>query len=69
MREYISAQGDTWDIISFKQYGTEKEVATLIEANPAWRNAVIFPANARLTIPDIDTQQRAPAPPWRRNNG
>jgi phage tail protein X len=64
MRDYSTAQGDTWDIVSFKVYGNEKKVAELIEANPAYRNTVFFAANVKLKVPDIVLANAAPSPPW-----
>lgn len=69
MRNYNTAQGDTWDIVSFKMYGSEKKIAELIEANPAHRETVIFNANVALVVPDIVVVNTAPAPPWMRGNG
>lgn len=69
MREYNTAQGDTWDIVSFKVYGSEKQIAALIEANPAYRETAIFSADVKLDIPEIAVVNTAPAPPWMRPNG
>lgn len=69
MRNYITAQGDTWDLISFKQYGSEKYVDILIEANWPLREQVIFEAGSRVNVPAIDLQisENRNLPPWRRN--
>lgn len=66
---YRTVSGDTWDIVSWKQYGNEKYVDVLIEANWRERFTVIFPAGVELTIPAIDTtvQNNRNLPPWRRN--
>lgn len=69
MRSYRTAQGDTWDIVSFKFYGSEKKVAELIDSNSAHRETVIFDANVTLSIPDLVVVSTAPAPPWMRSNG
>ena len=45
---YKTVQGDTWDIISKKIYGTELQMHVLIVANPAARDVVIFPAGVEL---------------------
>ncbi|WP_425057614.1 hypothetical protein SCACP_21310 [Sporomusa carbonis] len=67
MRNYTTAQGDTWDIISYRVYGTEKVIDILIEANHQYRNVTIFPANIKLVIPDVETVALSTLPPWKRS--
>ena len=52
-KTYKTVQGDTWDLISFALYGTEKYVGELMESNPSLLDYSIFPAGIRLTAPDI----------------
>ena len=66
MRSYTTIQGDTWDIVSLKMYGTEKQMHTLIEANPAHRDTVFFSANTILAVPDVAITTPSKLPPWRR---
>lgn len=67
---YVTAQGDTWDLISYRLFGTEHKVAALIEANQQHRKLQLFPSGIRLRIPAAvvssgkDTSQRLP--PWKR---
>lgn len=69
-RIYVTTQGDTWDLIAFKQLGSEYYMTDLIEANPAHRETVIFTANAQLLIPDVDLSQTPDnLPPWKREGG
>ena len=42
MSNYTTIQGDTWDIISLKQYGSEMYVTNLIEANSKHRKNYLF---------------------------
>ncbi|MDR7867608.1 MAG: tail protein X [Sporomusaceae bacterium] len=64
---YTTVQGDAWDIISLKVYGTEKSMSTLIEANPAHRNTVIFAAGVLLTVPTRSVSSiPGSVPPWKR---
>ena len=67
-RNYTTIQGDTWDIVSFKNYGSEKYIDLLIEQNYLHRQTVFFPAGVLLAIPDVDikTQDSRDLPPWRR---
>ncbi|MFY0545450.1 tail protein X [Brevibacillus sp. H7] len=64
-KEYITIQGDMWDVIAKKTLGSEYFMTALIEANPQHRETVIFPANVRLTIPEIKTQISESLPPWK----
>ncbi|MAY72079.1 MAG: phage tail protein [Halomonas sp.] len=66
---YRTVQGDTWDIISKKQYASEKYVDILIAANWPQRQGMIFPAGIQLSIPEITTEEQASQnlPPWKRN--
>jgi phage tail protein X len=69
MRTYTTVQGDMWDLIAYKVLGSESYMAELIDANPAHRETVIFPANVQLVIPDVNTTQTPSAlPPWKRGN-
>ena len=55
-RVYKTIQGDTWDGIAVKVYGDEKYMNELLEANQAYREIIIFPANVSLSLPNIQTQ-------------
>jgi phage tail protein X len=66
MREYVTVQGDTWDLIAFRVYGSEKYMTTLIEANPEHRETVFFSAGIRLTVPEISSPLPLSLPPWKR---
>jgi phage tail protein X len=66
MTTYITVQGDTWDVISYRVYGDEGHMGALIEANPGHTDIVIFPAGIKLIIPAAP--EKSPAanlPPWR----
>lgn len=65
MDDYITTQGDTFDIIAYKVYGDEKQMAVLLEANPAHRATVIFSANVTIKVPAIEVSTTAPLPPWK----
>lgn len=67
MRNYRTTQGDTWDIIAYRMYNSEKLMHLLIDANPQYREFVVFPANCELTIPDVSTEEAITFPSWRRN--
>jgi phage tail protein X len=69
MKTYRTAQGDTWDMIALRMYaerGGEKRMHTLIEANPAYRETVIFEANVTLHVPEVNIPVVPSLPPWKR---
>ena len=65
-RVYKTIQGDTWDGIAVKVYGDEKYMNELLEANQAYREIIIFPANVSHSLPDIQTQTTTILPPWKK---
>lgn len=67
-RVYKTIQGDTWDgiAVTVKVYGDEKYMNELLEANQAYREIIIFPANVSLSLPDIQTQTTTILPPWKK---
>lgn len=65
-RVYKTIQGDTWDGIAVKVYGDEKYMNELLEANQAYREIIIFPANVSLSLPNIQTQTVTILPPWKK---
>lgn len=67
MTIYKTEQGDTFDIISKKVYGSEKFFVNIIESNPQHIDTVIFSAGTIINIPDIDTvdADNSNTAPWR----
>lgn len=57
MKQYLSSEGDTVDLIAWRVYGTQgaRVVERLLEANPglADRGAEL-PAGTQVTIPALD---------------
>ncbi|MUV06885.1 phage tail protein [Planococcaceae bacterium Storch 2/2-2] len=64
MRKYRTVQGDMWDSIAYKLYGSERYMVDLLRANQEHRKYYVFPANVMLDVPDVDTTEMIPAPPW-----
>lgn len=67
MRKYRTIQGDTWDMIAFREYpalGGELLMSALIDANPEYVDTVIFPAGVVLNVPDIEVPAVRTLPPW-----
>ena len=67
MSEYITISGDTWDIISYRMYGTERYIQALINANPTHRYTLRFSGGLTLAIPEIAPDPASNLPPWRRS--
>lgn len=63
---YTTTQGDMWDMIAYKSYGTESGMNVLLEANQQYTDIVIFPAGIQLTIPEYTEPLPNTLPPWRR---
>ncbi|WP_302357371.1 tail protein X [uncultured Megasphaera sp.] len=63
---YSTIQGDMWDLISYRVYGTERHVKDLLEANQAYRDVVVFPAGVQIVCPEISTAGSSVLPPWKR---
>lgn len=65
---YTTIQGDMWDIVAKRTLGSEYYISDIIEANPTYREIVIFPANINLIIPIASTPLPENLPPWKRGN-
>lgn len=63
---YNTIQGDTWDSISYRVYGSEFYTNELFTANPDYQNVAVFDANINLVVPDVDTAINTQLPPWLR---
>lgn len=65
---YKTVQGDTWDLISWKNYGSEFYVDVLMKANPDLMDYVIFPSGVQVIIPEVKEKTGSEnLPPWKRN--
>ena len=70
VRIYRTVSGDTWDLISYKLFGTEGYYAELIRTNLKLINIAVFPSNVPVIVPDVDiksqdTKEMNTLPPWR----
>ena len=66
MNKYTTIQGDMWDAIAKKKYGTEKAMNVLLEANQAYKDTVVFSAGVVFTLPEYKAPTPDTLPPWRR---
>lgn len=65
-RTYTSVQGDTWDSIAYKEYGSCSFTGALMNANQHYCHIYIFPAGIELTVPDMDEVVIDTMPPWKK---
>lgn len=65
---YETSQGDTWDLIAFKELGACAFMKELMNANYQYRAYTVFPAGIRLQLPDVTKTAVADLelPPWKR---
>ena len=68
MNTYTTVQGDLWDNIAKKVYGTEAAMDVLMRANPEYLDAAVFGAGVKILLPQFTAQEaeRAAVPPWRK---
>ena len=62
---YTTIQGDTWYLISFKLFGSEKYMKNLIEANWPLLETLVFSSGTVITVPDLPEESDEDAPFWR----
>ena len=62
---YTTIQGDTWDLNSFKLFGSEKYMKNLIEANWPLLETLVFSSGTVITVPDLPEESDEDAPFWR----
>lgn len=68
MKTIRTIQGDTWDKISLRVYGSENFMDKLIAVNMEHRSKIIFNSGANVNVPDIDTEAalvNQDLPPWK----
>lgn len=66
MSTYITVQGDTWDMISFKVYGTSKYIGLLMESNYNLLDIFKFSACIEINVPELPEEEEADIPEWRK---
>ncbi|MCM3632930.1 tail protein X [Paenibacillus camelliae] len=63
---YTTIQGDMWDSIAHKVYGSESNMVQLMQANPQHTTTTVFSAGVVLTVPSIPEPVDSSLPPWKR---
>jgi phage tail protein X len=69
-RQYISIQGDWWDLIALKLYGMRRGddhlMHKLIEANYQIREISHFPGGVVVNVPDVPVKTSISLVPWKK---
>lgn len=66
MNTYRTIQGDTWDIIAYKQLGSTDYTDQLANANLEYVGTLLFPAGVTLRLPEVVKKASDRLPPWKR---
>lgn len=69
VRVYRTVNGDTWDLVAYKVYGSEKYFHKLIRANLNLIDVSIFSSNIPIICPEIiepEIKDLSKLPPWKR---
>lgn len=69
-RTVRTTQGQAWDQLSKAEYGAEKLLHAVVEANIEEADAVLFSGDMPVSIPAVDAEAQSRAldllPPWER---
>lgn len=66
-KTYTTIQGDMWDLISLREYGSDKFSHILLDNNRNLVEIVIFDAGTEVFIPDLATEDDGiNIPAWRK---
>lgn len=66
MTTYVTVQGDTWDSISSKLFGSSNYIPALINPNQKHMHVFIFSTGVELLVPDEIVNSSMDLPPWKR---
>jgi len=64
MAVYKTVSGDTWDLIAYKQLGSEKYMKELMDANWELTDVLVFEAGTELVLPEITLETESDLPFW-----
>ena len=69
MTTYTTVQGDTWDLIAFRVYGSEKYMKLLAESNMPLVDYLILPSGTEINVPEIpENYDDSDTVFWRQSN-
>ena len=63
---YTTTQGEGWDEVALKVYGSELYSGVLMQANPSHLETFIFSAGEVLEVPDLPEEEDDTTPEWRK---
>ena len=70
VKVYKTVSGDTWDLISYKLYGSEQYFLQLMRANLNLLSIAVFDSNIPIIVPEItpiaSAIETSKLPPWKR---
>lgn len=70
VKVYKTVSGDTWDLISYKLYGSEQYFYQLMRANLTLLSIAVFDSNIPIIVPEItpvvNAIETSKLPPWKR---
>lgn len=64
MNSYTTTQGDMWDMIAYRLWGSEYLLPLLLEVNPKYRHIHVFDGGIKLNVPNVDATIYSPRPTW-----
>jgi phage tail protein X len=64
--EYITMNGDTFDMLALDAYNDEFKAHVIIQANPSYADTISFQEGIKLVIPIINQDAVDTLPPWKR---
>lgn len=64
--EYLTVEGDTFDIVALDMYDDEFKSHLIMQANPKYIHYIQLPAGVTLKIPIIEDEPADTLPPWKR---
>ena len=62
----MTQQGDTFDLIAWRELGDVRHVEALINANRKYVSTQVFDANVELELPKVDRIVKEVLAPWMR---
>ena len=70
VKVYRTVSGDTWDLISYKIYGSEQYFHQLMRANLNLISIAVFDSNIPIIVPEITPNisavETSKLPPWKK---
>lgn len=65
--EYITQEGDTFDLLALDMYNDERLAHYIIEYNPDYSDVIVFEGGVLLKLPVVEAVETSETiPPWRR---